>query len=299
MTKGTKRKRRALICDDNPTMYEVLKVALAKHDIEVAERKDDAAEVLAALNIAAKEREFYELVLIDLNLGIDGVSGMDVYNLANERHPNETYIVYTTQDSEAVRRQIQQLAYRNVWFLLFTDPANERHVESALAFYVLATDPEYVFLVCGRNEPKNVALRRVLEEDFGLRVVNMEDAGAATTNRHVFDIVLQGIEMSHATIVLFTDDETVSLREGYVLSGDRASHERRQPRGNVLIEAGYALGKRPRRTIFVEWADDPGKLEWSSDFGGVHYLKFGDSIEHKRALYDRLVAARCQLSTRP
>ena len=56
--------------------------------------------------------------------------------------------------------------------------------------------------------------------------------------------------MSHATVVLFTDDDEAHLRGEFVGEHD-AEHkpgygfgDRRQARPNVFIEAGIALGLR-------------------------------------------------------
>jgi hypothetical protein len=101
--------------------------------------------------------------------------------------------------------------------------------------------------------------------------------------------------MSHATVVLFTDDETVRLRPQLVKKSDPDSErdEQHQARPNVYIEAGYARGLRQKGTVFVDWPDAPKLFRPASDFQGVHAVRFDGGLQSRKVLSLRLQDARC------
>lgn len=159
-----------------------------------------------------------------------------------------------------------------------------------------------LFIVHGRNQDKERKIRKLLTRGFGLEVVDWEDArrNARSQRDYIFDIVLSGIQMSHATLALFRDDEVVELRKKFRaiddIDGALKGEKRRQSRPNVYIEAGYAIGVRPKRTIFVEWPDRKKYFVSPSDFQGIHALRFENTPEGREALRSRLEDARCRLS---
>jgi hypothetical protein len=46
--------------------------------------------------------------------------------------------------------------------------------------------------------------------------------------------------------------------------------------------AGYAIGKRPKKTVFLEWVDERRKFESPSDFAGVNVVRFDGGEESRR-----------------
>ena len=161
----------------------------------------------------------------------------------------------------------------------------------------------------GRNYDKKEKIQKVIEKGFGLDIVDWEHARARVSDAkrdYIFEIVMKGIELSQVTLVLFTDDEEVEMRSKFLDKSDKLEisfkdrrKRRRQARPNVYIEAGYALGVRPNRTIFLEWPDDLSVFSSPSDFQGIHVIKYNDTPESRKILKNRLECARCLLNLDP
>jgi len=299
---ATVSKPTVLICDDVEKNYTKLRRYLESEGFECAERVESENEVREALRIAQEEKKWYQFVMLDMDLSMSTVAtpnGSQLYHNILPDYPNETYIIYSGQDAEKYRDEINRLMYRDVQFVLLDTLFKEKNIRLHLARIIGRTDPARVFLVHGQNHDKRRRLMQLLEGGFGLKTVKWEDArDRVTTQRdYVYEIVMAGIEMSHLTIVLFTDDEIVRLRDKFKKENKRGP-ERRQSRANVYIEAGYALGIRPRRTVFVEWPEK-GKFDFTapSDFGGIHVVRFDGKEGSRDVLRRRLEAARCTIRT--
>jgi predicted nucleotide-binding protein len=299
---ASRKKQSVLICDDNEKNYAKLRKYLESEGFDCAKQVSTENEVREALRYAQEKKKWYQFVMLDMDLSMSNgpiINGAQLYHNILPDYPNETYIIYSGQDADMYRDEINMLMYRDVSFVLLDNLVKEKNIRLYLARVISRAEPSRVFLVHGRNLDKKKKLINLLEKGFGLNVVKWEDARERiTTSRdYVYEIVMAGIEMSHLTIVLFTDDEIVQLRDKFKNADDRGiGIERRQSRSNVYIEAGYAFGVRPRRTIFVEWPDK-GKFDFTapSDFGGVHVVKF-DGKENSRAiLKNRLECARCNV----
>lgn len=296
----TASKPTVLICDDNEKNYKKLRRYLESEGFECAERVETENEVKEALRVAQEEKNWYQFVMLDMDLSMSRTAtanGAQVYHNILPDYPNETYIIYSGQDAERYRDEINRLMYRDVKFVLLDSLFKEKNIRLHLAGKIGRADSARVFLVHGRNSEKRKGLVQLLEHGFSLEVVKWEDArDRVTTQRdYVYEIVMAGIEMSHLTIVLFTDDEIVQLRNKFKKGNELVDKvERRQSRANVFIEAGYAFGVRPRRTVFVEWPER-GKFDFTapSDFGGVHVVKFDGKENSRDVLRRRLEAARC------
>ncbi len=100
--------------------------------------------------------------------------------------------------------------------------------------------------------------------------------------------------MVQAVVVLMTPDDEARLREAYQGRDERAEETELtpQPRPNVLIEAGMALGLFPERTVIVEL----GRLRPASDIGGRHVIRMANSIEKRQELAQRLQTAKCTVN---
>lgn len=80
-----------------------------------------------------------------------------------------------------------------------------------------------------------------MADGLGLAIVDFSAASAGpTTSGYIWEIVRHGIQKFHATVVLFTDEESVDLGRSFRKPGDAVQH--RQARPNVYIEAAFAMG---------------------------------------------------------
>jgi predicted nucleotide-binding protein len=190
--------------------------------------------------------------------------------------------------------------YRDVKFVLLDQLLKDRNIRLHLSELISNANPRRVFLVHGRNHKLRDKVHRLLTEGFGLEVVGWEDARdrVKTTRPYIYEIVMAGIELSHLTLVLFSDDEQVVLKNKFKSGSEKADkRERRQARANVFIEAGYAMGVRPRRTLFLEWPENTRvEFETPSDFSGIHSIRFDESASKRDVLRRRLESARCLLT---
>jgi len=157
-------------------------------------------------------------------------------------------------------------------------------------------DSRLVFVVHGRNLELRDELYTFLRA-LDLKPLSFADAVRATNKAspYVLEVINTAFEEAQAFVVLFTPDDEARLRHEFVGSDD-GPHEREltpQPRPNVLLEAGMALGRYPERTILVE----VGKLRPISDLGGLHAIRLSDDTDHRYALADRLRAAGCKVDT--
>ena len=291
-------KQRILIYDDDEDSYNKIRTFL-ENDYECEAWIHDEATLRKKLKESYKKRTWYQFILIDLDLSLkhpDGVSGVQLYDRIYREYPNETYIIYSKAYVNEFKDDIARLSHLGVKFMLFDEAMSDESIALGMVQTIPYPEPNKIFLVHGRNVAKRDQITTLLERGFGLDVTSWEEARESDPGgkNMIWDIVLQGINMSHLTLVLFTDDENVELKEGLIseLSEDTI---RTQSRPNVFIEAGYAMGIRPLRTIFLEWVDDNSLFGQASDFSGMHLLKYNDTVDSREILKNRLEAARCLL----
>lgn len=127
-----------------------------------------------------------------------------------------------------------------------------------------------VFVVQGRDQIAAGQVRTFLR-GVQLNPLSWEDVKKECgTNPTTFDIVRKGLELAEITVVVLSGDDQARLRPDLLETND-GDHERNptpQPRQNVLLEAGMALGMRPERTVMVRTT----KLREISDFSGIHWV---------------------------
>jgi len=156
-------------------------------------------------------------------------------------------------------------------------------------------DPRNVFVVHGRNDEARRAMFEFLRS-VGLNPMEWDSMvklkGEGTP--HPRDVILKGFAVAHAVVVLLTPDDEAQLKDEL-----RGSHEEEyettltgQPRQNVLVEMGIALGTHLERTIIVEI----GKLRPISDVTGLHTVRMDGSEEARNRLVTRLQTAGCPAS---
>ena len=102
------------------------------------------------------------------------------------------------------------------------------------------------------------------------------------------EVVAQAFESAQAVVVLLTPDDEARLHEE-LRRPEEPDYEVQltaQPRQNVLLEAGMALGYQPTRTIFVEL----GHLRPISDLAGRNVIRLDGTVQGLHALAGRLEA---------
>ena len=305
--KASRVVRRGLVLEDNLDHFNRINGYLTQAGYQCVRAKTES-ELREGLSDAQERRKFFEFVMIDVDLSESGESntGFKIYESVLHDFPHENYVIYTSQAVERFRDDINRMMYRDVHLVLLDEVLDARSVRMHLSRLIQGGGGRSVFLVHGRNSQKNAKVRKFLKKGLGLNIVEWETARECVRGQrdYIYDIVLQGIEMSDVTVVLFTDDEEVRLRQEFLQASDydslNASNAapRRQSRPNVYIEAGYAMGRRPKRTIFVVWPDNETGFEFPSDFDGLHVVRFNGSAKSRETLMRRLEAARCRPTRR-
>lgn len=147
-----------------------------------------------------------------------------------------------------------------------------------------------IFVVHGRNQKARKALFELLRA-AGLRPLEWNQVlhltGQGTP--YIGEVIDKGLEAAQAIVVLFTGDDLACLREELLQPDEEIEQYTPQPRPNVILEAGIALGKNPNRTVIVQI----GKIRPISDLAGRHFLQLDNSPEKRKALLMRLKAAGC------
>jgi len=304
----TSQTLRVLICDDDPNQYGILSTYLEREGFHCDPRVDRFEDLRSKIIDSYRLRQWYSFIMIDIDLSKSGeqYTGIDCYSHLSAEFPGEAYVIYTSEDVNPFRQKMNRLLYRDVELVLLEKLIDKEDIRFYLKRIVQEHNYSKIFIVQGRNDEKVGKISRLLTKGFGLEVIAWQDARDQVRSDHksVFDIVLAGIEMSACTLVLLTDDEEVELRSEFRIKSDfeenrgKAGEKRRQARPNVYIEAGYAFGRRPNRTVFVEWPDRIDLFEAPSDWGGIYTVRFDDGPQSREHLKRVLENARCQLKPR-
>jgi len=145
-----------------------------------------------------------------------------------------------------------------------------------------------VFVVHGRNlrakEQVFVFLRAL-----GLQPLEWEQAAHLTKQAtpYTLDTVKAGLEAAQCVVVLLTGDELAKLRPAYGLETYKL-----QPRPNVLLEAGWAIGViGQERTILVCFEE----IRRISDIDGLNFVRLNNNANSRQAFVSRLKNAGCPI----
>jgi predicted nucleotide-binding protein len=153
-------------------------------------------------------------------------------------------------------------------------------------------DAKKVFVVHGRNNAAREALFAFLRA-IGLHPLEWSEIVKETgkASPYIGEVLETGFSIAQAVVVLMTPDDEARLREQYrgKVEPPYETDLTPQPRPNVLLEAGMALGLFPDRTVIVEL----GQLRPVSDIGGRHVIRMNDSAERRHELAQRLQTAGC------
>lgn len=168
-------------------------------------------------------------------------------------------------------------------------------VDNSIERHTISENRQRVFVVHGRNEEARSALFDFLRA-IGLHPLEWSEIVRETGESapYVGQVLETGFRIVQAVVVLMTPDDEARLRKQY-WSDNEPSEETRlvpQPRPNVLIEAGMALGLFPKRTVIVEL----GRIRAISDILGRHVIRMNNSTERRQELARRLETAGCSVN---
>lgn len=153
-------------------------------------------------------------------------------------------------------------------------------------------DERTVFVVHGRDDKLRESLFAFLRS-AGLHPLEWEQAVALTGEAapYVGTVLDRAFEKAMAIVVLFSPEEDATLRDTFRHAGDPHGPQP-QPRPNVVLEAGMALGRNPNRTVIVQVGD----VRNVSDLAGRHFVYLRDTVEQRKALLTRLQSAGCAVN---
>jgi predicted nucleotide-binding protein len=157
------------------------------------------------------------------------------------------------------------------------------------------SDARKVFVVHGRNWELRNALFSFLRS-VGLEPIEWGEAIKMTGHGTPYpgDVLDKAFATAKAIVVLMTPDDEARLIEDYRGKNEPIFETELtpQPRQNVILEAGMALGRDSRRTILVEI----GQLRPMSDILGRHMVRLDNTPEKRQDLIDRLEEAGCAVN---
>jgi predicted nucleotide-binding protein len=151
-------------------------------------------------------------------------------------------------------------------------------------------NPRRVMVVYGRNQAARNAIFTFLRT-VGLEPIEWEEAVAQTGmgSPHNLDAVRSAMDIAQAVVVILTAEDRAGILPELADDGEDLSL-RGQPRQNVTLEAGLAMGLNPQRTILVEI----GTIRRASDFDGLNTVRLNNGAAARGALRDRLATRAAQ-----
>lgn len=154
-------------------------------------------------------------------------------------------------------------------------------------------DPRRVMVVHGRNESARVAMFNFLRA-LGLQPIEWEGAIRETgmASPHNLEAVQAAMNVAQAVVVVLTAEDQAGLLPGLAPEPtDPDIALKGQPRQNVVLEAGLAMGVGRERTILVEI----GAIRRASDFEGLNAVRMSNAAAKRTALRSRLEGAGCDI----
>lgn len=160
---------------------------------------------------------------------------------------------------------------------------------------VVGEDPaRNVFVAYGRDDRARRALFDFLRS-LGLRPLEWESIlrHQGKTAPHLIDAVQAGLEVSAAAVILMTPDDIVRLHPDLHEPDEKAGevNEALQPRPNVLIELGMAVGRMPGKVLLVK----AGFQRDITDLSGLSTVRLEDSFACRQHIRERLETAGCRI----
>jgi predicted nucleotide-binding protein len=173
-------------------------------------------------------------------------------------------------------------------------PATEAVPEKTGEHESQLRDHHRVMVVHGRNLRARHAMFIFLRS-LGLNPIEWEEAVRETGmgSPHNLDAVRAAMDVGQAVVVILTAEDRAGLLPALADPENPDDFDdttlRGQPRQNVILEAGLAMGVASERTILVEI----GRIRQASDFGGLNTVRLTNSAETRNALRSRLIGAKC------
>jgi predicted nucleotide-binding protein len=149
-----------------------------------------------------------------------------------------------------------------------------------------------VMVVHGRNLAARSAMFTFLRS-IGLEPIEWEEAIAQTGmgSPHNLEAVRAAMSIAQAVVVILTAEDQAGVLPSLAEEGEDLTWKG-QPRQNVILEAGLAMGLNPERTILVEI----GPIRRATDFEGLNTVRLTNASPARAALRSRLRTAGCDLA---
>lgn len=151
-----------------------------------------------------------------------------------------------------------------------------------------------VFVVHGRDTKARKELSAFLRS-LHVDVMEWNKAMALTgkASPYIGEVIDAAFERVQAIVVMLTPDDEAKLKDAFIGRDEEAFEKKLtgQPRQNVLLEAGMALGKYKATTILVQI----GKVRPMSDISGVHVTHLTGSASSRQQLIGKLQTAGVKL----
>jgi predicted nucleotide-binding protein len=222
----------------------------------------------------------------------------NLFQEANDALSEKHISFNDSNDLDGLRAQISSLRSKTSQALteLGGKPPELQSPENRSSKNQTLPDPRRVFVVHGRNQITRQAMFTFLRA-IGLDPIEWEEAIAMTSQGtpytgHAIDVAFSN---AHAAVILITGDDLACLKQEFISEHDDDNERKPTPqaRPNVLFELGLAFGRKPDRTIIVEF----GKTRPISDLIGRNVIRFSDTAEFKQKLAGRLRVAGCAVNT--
>ena len=154
-------------------------------------------------------------------------------------------------------------------------------------------DHRRVMVVHGRNHRARDAMVLFLRA-LGLDPIEWDQAvrETGTGTPHNLEAVRAAMEIGQAVVVVLTAEDRAGLLPSLAEEGDDDVTLRGQPRQNVILEAGLAMGIDPARVILVEL----GTIRPASDFAGLNTVRLTNAAATRVSLRTRLQTAGCAVA---
>lgn len=195
-----------------------------------------------------------------------------------------SYQRYATADQMAALRGAPPPAPAPV-----SAPAASRKAASVPRKIVAAaTKNNQIFVVHGRDIQLTADMHAFLRA-IGLVPKEWSQAikEAKGANPHVDDVISKAMKSVQGVLVMFSPDEEARLKSKFASAIDRKKGQTTldgQPRPNVILEAGLALGAHSQKTLLVQVGD----VRDISDIAGKHLVHLNNSAESRKELAQRL-----------
>jgi predicted nucleotide-binding protein len=148
-------------------------------------------------------------------------------------------------------------------------------------------------VVHGRNLRVRDAMFQFLRA-LGLQPIEWDQAISETGmgSPHNLDAVRAAMDIAQAVVVVLTAEDVGGLIPALAQGDDDDDVTLRgQPRQNVILEAGLAMGVDRARTILVE----VGPIRRASDFDGLNTVRLTNAPATRQSLRGRLISAECEV----